>query len=88
VVPSFPKPRQMVCSRVCEEVQLDRCCGRGCASWLSWWVVATRLLHIREVVDDLTPRDWQPSRVRFPAHVSRGGRVRHRLAGGARLLYF
>jgi hypothetical protein len=38
--------------------------------------------------DPLTPRDWQRSRVRFPAPVDDGCRVWHRLAGGARLLYF
>ena len=38
--------------------------------------------------DSLTPRDWQRSRVRFLAQVNDGCRVRHRLAGGARLPYF
>jgi hypothetical protein len=38
--------------------------------------------------DPLTPRDWQHGRVRSPTQVNDGYRVRHRLAGGARLLYF
>ena len=40
------------------------------------------------VADRLIPRDWQRSRVRFPAQVHDGYWVLHRLAGKARLLYF
>jgi hypothetical protein len=56
---SNPRPLALkasaeVCGCVREVVQLDRCCGRGCGSRVLWVVVATRLLHNRELADHLT----------------------------------
>jgi hypothetical protein len=45
-----------------------------------------RLDRFRPFRDD--PRDWRCCRMKFPAQVSHGCRVRHRPARGAQLLYF
>lgn len=58
---------------------------RGTANFPDQFLVPTGMHSAtpRRVVDRLAPRDRQRGRVRSPAQVNDGCRVRERLAGGA-----